>query len=147
LNLIYKIKTATGKEILSHLLLCKNNFIPPLDKKVMLEEYSIKIAEKAITFEAWNELNLIGLIAAYFNDKINSIGFITNVSLIENFKGMGIASELMIMCINYARQNNFKEIKLEVNSNNLNAIKLYKKFNFQEIENNCNNNILMTFKI
>jgi len=147
LNFIYKIKVATDKEILSHLELCSNNFIPPLDKKIVLIEYSKKIAEKAITFEAWYKQKLIGLIAAYFNDDINCTGFISNVSVIENYNGKGLASELMKMCLNYALQNNFKEIKLEVNRNNLNAIKLYKNFNFQEIENSNNDNILMIFEL
>ena len=34
------------------------------------------------------------------------------------------------MCIQYAKQQKFKEIKLEVNKNSNKAIDLYKKFGF-----------------
>ncbi len=132
-TIIYKIKTATGKDVCGHLEKCKEAFTPALDKKVNIAEYSKKIVENSITFEAWANKELAGMIAAYFNDKKNYTGFITNVSLISEYAGKGIASRLLENCIRFAKDKGFKEIVLEVNAASLPAIKLYTKNHFKEI--------------
>jgi ribosomal protein S18 acetylase RimI-like enzyme len=126
----YKIKTATEKEILAHLMECNNSFSPPLSERIDLKEYSRKIFEKSITFEAWRDHLLVGLIAAYFDKNFGYSAFITDVSVMKGFTSLGIASELLNKCIGYARKKNFREIKLEVNKDNDHAINLYRKFDF-----------------
>lgn len=126
----YEIKSATEENIFKHLYVCKDNFVPSLDQTVDLAEYAKKIFEKAVTFEAWSGGVLAGLIAVYFNDVENRTGFITNVSLVKEYIGKGIANKLLDMCIDYARKNDFKEIKLEVKKNNEPAINLYRKNGF-----------------
>lgn len=126
----YKIKTAAKKEILAHLMECNNNFSPPLAERIDLRQYSQKIFEKSITFEAWRDHLLVGLIAAYFDENFGNSAFITNVSVMKGFTGLGIASELLYKCIGYARKKHFREIKLEVNKDNDHAINLYRKFDF-----------------
>ena len=86
-EIIYTIDKSSVQDILIHLRECNNDFIPPLSDKVDLKEYAKKLFEKSNKIEAWHNNTLIGLIAAYFNDSINKIGFITNVSLIKNFIG------------------------------------------------------------
>ena len=81
---------------------------------------------------------MIGLIAAYFNDTTNYSGYITTVSLIEKYIGSGIASELMNICMSYAKRCNFKEINLEVHKDNIKAIHLYHKFGFLDFANKDN---------
>ena len=134
ITLVYKIKTAVQQEIYLHLKECNTNFIPPLDSKINLQEYSKKLFEKSVTFEAWEDSVLVGMIAAYMNDIENKSGFITNVTTLKEYKGKGIASELIKRCIDYTRKHNFKEILLEVSGKNTEAIHLYTKFGFKEIE-------------
>jgi ribosomal protein S18 acetylase RimI-like enzyme len=129
MDIRYKIKTAVAKDILVHLAECSENFSPPLMKRVDLEEYSGKLFEKSVTFEAWKEFSLVGLIAVYFNE-FDSSAFITNVSVLRNFMGLGVASKLLEQCIEYAARKSFEEIKLEVNAESIYAIKLYGKFDF-----------------
>jgi GNAT superfamily N-acetyltransferase len=129
-NIKYDIKTASEKEIYSHLVECKNNFCPPLDEKVNIQEYSKKIFDKSVTFEAWIDRFLIGLLAAYLNDMENHAGYITTVSVTKDYMGVGISSKLLNMCIMYAKRYKFKEITLEVGENNLPAFHLYEKFGF-----------------
>lgn len=129
-EVIYKVKTAAADEILMHLEGCSNSFHPPLTGRVNLEEYSRKIFEKAITFEAWNGNVLVGLLAAYFSDSSNLCAYITNVSVLDRFMRLGIASRLLMQCVEYAVKENFKEIQLEVNKENSRAIDMYRKFNF-----------------
>ena len=131
-NIEFKIKTAGADDVLIHLNKCKDNFIPALDKTVDITKYSKKIVESSVTFEAWINKELIGLIATYFNDNENYSGFITNVSVVNECAGRGLASELLKNCIQYAEKRNFKEINLEVYHKNEQAIKLYKKYDFYQ---------------
>jgi len=133
MNLTYQIKTASAEEILIHLKSCNKDFDPPLEKKVDLRDYAEKLAERSVSFEAWNGNELVGLVAAYLNDVENKIGYITSVSVLKKYYGKGIANELMKNCINYAMQQNFEEIQLEVSQNSQGAIQLYKKFNFYQV--------------
>ena len=137
-DISYKIKTATDHDIYIHLTDCNDTFIPSLAERVNITEYSRKIYEKSITFEAWTGQLFIGCIAAYFNDHVDGSAFITNVSVLQRFSGLGIASRLMEMCIKYAKENNFIELRLEVDKLNKPAISLYNKFGFEnyEIKNN-----------
>ncbi len=131
-NIDYKIKTATSIEINSHLMECDDSFSPSLSETVNIEAYSKKIHEFAVTFEAWCNNELIGLIAAYFNDKTSNAAFITNVSVINSFKGKGIASVLLENCIDFAKTKQMKKVVLEVSIENKKAIRLYEKYNFKE---------------
>jgi len=141
-NINFKIKTATEEHIFSHLMTCKDNFIPPLHKKVNIGDYSKKIADRSVTFEAWEGNRLIGLVAAYLNDKETQTGYITNVSITKEHKNKGITSELLENCIKYARENNFKEIILEIHKDNTPAINLYEKFNFLNFDSKKDHTLL-----
>jgi len=134
MSLKYIEGMASGQEIYSHLMKCNENFIPPLEKKVNIHEYSNKIFQKAVTFEAWSADTLVGLVAAYFNDPDGQSGYVTNVSVIRPYMWRGIASILINRCINYAKRNSFKSISLEVAKSNDHAVNLYKKFQFHEYE-------------
>lgn len=134
MNLDYKINEAIVQNIYDHLINCDKYFIPYLSNKVDINEYSIKIKKNGITFEAWYQNKLIGLIAVYFNDKEYLTAFITNVSIEIKYAGKGIASKLMELCIDYAVKNNYKSILLEVAKNNDKAIKLYEKYDFKNLD-------------
>jgi ribosomal protein S18 acetylase RimI-like enzyme len=140
-HIIYQIKTASQNDVLLHLKLCNDEFIPKLDTRVNLEAYSIKIHQNAITFEAWNKQQLIGLIATYFNQD-QLFGYITNVSITKDYTGKGIASKLLEMCVIYSTTNEYQNIKLEVNKENIPAINFYKKYNFTEIETKADSLIM-----
>jgi ribosomal protein S18 acetylase RimI-like enzyme len=129
-NIQYKSATATPAEIEAHLKKCDTNFVTSLSQKVDLGQYAVKIKTNAVTFEAWEKEQLVGLIAAYFNDEEKRSGYITNVSTVKNHEGSGIGTQLMNNCINYAIKNNYFEIALEVNTESTPAIKLYNKFGF-----------------
>lgn len=130
LSILYQIKTANVNDIYLHLNACDDSFIPALSTRINIDEYAQKIYDKAITFEAWNKKQLVGLIATYFSQPEAGIAFITNVSVCKNSKGKGIASQLLSHCIEYGKKINYNEIKLEVNSENIPAITFYKKHQF-----------------
>lgn len=126
----YEEGKADRDDILSHLKRCDDNFEPRLSDRVNLLEYSNKIFEKATTFEAWTGDTLQGLIAAYTSGSGPETAYITNVSVAGDIAGQGIASLLMARCIEWAEQNDIREVTLEVYSKNAMALKLYRKFGF-----------------
>lgn len=130
----YSIKKATVADIFSNLQACDKDFSPPLSERVSLMEYSNKLYENSVTFEAWNDDKLIGMVAVYFNNVADSVGYISNVCVESKYKGNHIASSLMMKCLHYAAENHFKNIVLEVNANNNTAINLYEKFSFRAID-------------
>ncbi len=146
-SITFKKGTASVDEVFAHLNKCNNNFVPPLNNKVDIGLYSKKIVENSITFEAWIKDELVGLIAAYFNDTTKTTGYITSVSTVSEYAGRGIASQLLKMCIGYGIQNQFKIILLEVSQHNNNAIYLYKKYDFCEIGRKEENIIMKNFLV
>lgn len=136
LKTVYKISTAPVQAIIGHLHQCADSFSPPLSTYVDIDTYGKKIYEKAITFEAWDGNRLVGLVAAYCNDKIKKIGYITNVSVLNEYQEAGIASRLMKNAIIYGKRKSFVKLMLEMQSGNIKAINLYKKLGFILVEQN-----------
>ncbi len=128
----YQTKTATEKNIFLHLTDCNNNFTPPLSERTGLGSYAKKLFEKAVTFEAWSDHQLVGLVAAYYSTDDKRSVFITNISVKEEFMGKGIASLLLKNCITHSVKNKYVEINLEVNKYNAPAISFYEKHQFKQ---------------
>lgn len=132
-NIHYAENQSNLNEVLQHLNACDEAFMPPLSSRVELQAYALKIFDKAHRFEAWQDVEMVGLIAAYCNDPAKQSSFITSVSVSPSFQGMGIASRLMEQCIRELKSHTFKRLQLEVASNNLPAIRLYQKFGFSHV--------------
>ena len=128
----YSLNKSSLNQIKTHLEKCSEHFIPPLNKSVDINNYSKKIEEKSIRFEAWQENELIGFIAVYIDNP--EFNFITNVSVLQKFKREGIASKLINRCIDYSLKSNKKSIKLEVWKSNEKALSFYHKHNFKIVK-------------
>jgi len=131
LSILYDINKAKKEVIENHLSICSESFIPPLETYVDISEYAEKLAKNAVTFEAWNNNQLVSLIACYLNDKVNNKGFISSVSTIPSFQGKGIISKLLQNLIQYAKSQNFSCLLLEVKKINNKAISFYIKKGFK----------------
>jgi len=130
IEIIYHKNTSSYQEILHHLSEVETSFIPILSETVSLYEYAEKLFNKSIRYECWNKKRLIGLIAIYRNDNEN-IGYITNVSVVEEFSGNKIATKLMIDVLNYSKEHGLSRLDLHVNEANNRAISFYKLFGFK----------------
>ena len=128
----YKTSSASHDEILKHLWCCDKNHTPKLSDRLDIPTYAKKLFENSVTFEAWSESNLIGLVAIYLDDEKQ--GFISNVSVSDQFMNKGIAKVLMQHCINDAINKRLSALSLEVSNKNNTAIYLYTKFGFKYIE-------------
>ena len=142
MNIQYKINAGDSESLIEHLNKCDFIFVQGLTKKIGIADYVDKIINNATRFEAWKENELVGLIAAYFNDINNHSGYITNVSTIASYEGKGIGKELLNNCIQFGKENNYIELNLEVFSENKPAIHLYEKCHFK-IKGFKNDQIIM----
>lgn len=130
----YRICTATKDAIIDHLTHCDKQFSPPLSSRVNLELFASKIDGNAATFEAWDELRLIGLVSCYVNDSNKQRAFINHVAVSHHYTGHGVATNLVEMCLEYVRSQAFKEVHLEVFITNQPAIRLYQRLGFSIYE-------------
>lgn len=128
----FKQKHLTEDEIFTYLTENKDIFIPELETRLNVREYALKLHLFATHFGAFDGKKLVGLVACYFNDQINKIGFITSVSVSKDYQGLQIMTNLLTQVILFARKNNFAKLKLEVRPENKSIIVIYKKFGFSE---------------
>lgn len=129
-EIVFSLNKATKENIFDHLLHCNYEFIPPLSYRLDIKNYSCKIFENADLFEAWVDGVLIGLVAAYCDNNINKASYITNVSVFKEWRGGGVATNLLDHCIEYVKNKRFEQVVLEVHESNTVAIKLYEKKGF-----------------
>lgn len=129
-----RINTVDYTVLKDHLDSCSELFEPPLRSYVDIMAYTIKIIEKATTVEYWIKKCLAGVIAVYYNDPDKAIGFITNISVIRENQGKGVASKLLKRVIRIGKNSGFSSIRLEVRASNEKAIYLYRKHGFVDLE-------------
>ncbi len=124
------INKASATDILSHLLACDSHFVASLTARVDLKEYAKKIFVNAERFEAWSGETLVGMVAVYCNERKNRASHITSVSVLNNYRGKGVADQLMGQAIEHVKKVGMQSISLEVESGNPAAIALYEKCGF-----------------
>ena len=56
-----------------------------------------------------------------------------SVSVRKEYWNKGIGSQLLLEIINFAKENSFEIIELQVRNDNFSAIHLYEKFGFKKI--------------
>jgi ribosomal protein S18 acetylase RimI-like enzyme len=124
-----RVNSASAIAIAAHLRRSDDDFVPRLSDRVDIDEYSRKIAERAIRFEGWWMGSLVGLVAAYFEaDGVTA--YITNVSVDPQLRKRGFASQLLAQCVEYARDRGYTGVHLEVGMKNQSAIDLYEREGF-----------------
>ncbi len=126
----FRINTAGVSNVYNHLVKCDESFIPALSERVDVSAYAQKLVEKSQMFEAWTNDELIGLIAVYCNDPARMKAYISNVSVLPDWKGKGIASHLISSCLAHVHESGFKSVELEVGVENVAAVSLYLKHDF-----------------
>jgi ribosomal protein S18 acetylase RimI-like enzyme len=130
-SLQYRRDSATTDEIHAHLTRCDADFTPPLSARLDIGEYAAKLAERAARFEAWDGGQLVGLVAAYVTPGAPE-AFISNVSVVSELRGHGVAAALVASCIDRARAAGAATLKLEVATADRAAGRFYEKLGFTE---------------
>ena len=127
----YRRDTATSDDVRAHLARCDADFTPPLSARLDLREYAAKLAERAARFEAWDGGQLVGLVAAYVAPGAPE-AFISNVSVVSELRGHGVAAALVADCIDRARGSGAATLKLEVATADRAAGRFYEKLGFTD---------------
>ena len=102
-------------------------FSLPWSEKSLEEEIN---NDGAIFITALENGKVIGYMGANF---IMDEGYVTNIAVAEEYRQKGIGSKLLSKMIEEAQKRNLSFLSLEVRISNENAIKLYKKFEFDYI--------------
>ena len=125
----YRRDTATTDDVHAHLTRCDADFTPPLSARLDLGDYAAKLAERAARFEAWDGGQLVGLVAAYVTPGAPE-AFISNVSVVSELRGHGVAEALVAGCIDRARESGAATLTLEVATADAAAGRFYEKLGF-----------------
>ncbi len=133
------------------LLYFKNNLITEFDNfwnySILVQEFSNENTTYIVARQDGQILGFAGILTII--DEANIMNIVTKKSK----RNLGIGSLLLQNLINISKQKKLKSITLEVNEHNINAIKLYEKFNFGKIGirkkyySNTDSAIIMTLYI
>lgn len=119
-----------------------SDFNPPLSLSLDLDEYSKKIASKAILFTRFNDKTLIALCAIYATDNEYLQAYLTLLAVDPAFRGRGVAKKLISEMEAYVLDAGFKYVKLEVYKNNVSALSMYRRFGYEIVEESHNSYFL-----
>lgn len=98
----------------------------------------LKKIDKYASFEkCYIDDTLAGLVAYYCNNLESKEAFITIVLVDYDFRGLGIAQNLMNKVIDIIRSKDFTKCSLEVSLKNTQVIRLYEKLNYVETHRNA----------
>lgn len=106
-----------------------NDFKPPLEKRINIDDYSQKLFNNSIIYFAKKDDIYIGFIAFYCNNIDNKIAYIPMLAIKSEFRGQGIGSKLLDAAILYIRDKGFLEVHIETWEGNK-VIDLYQKKGF-----------------
>lgn len=110
----------------AHLKACDALFPTALSERIDLHEYARKLHDRATSFELWDDDQLIGLLAAYFD---TDVAFISHICVLpEAPKGSG--HDLLIRLLDEAAWQQKQLIRLHVETTNTHAISFYGKHGF-----------------
>ena len=129
-KLIFSTNKSTALMLREHLKACDDSYLPKLSARVDIHSYTNKIFTNGTRFEAWDGIQLVGLLVFYRCESGHKTAFITNVSVLPEFCNQGIASKLLEISLDYLRGDGFICAELEVSLLNSAACSLYEKFGF-----------------
>lgn len=102
-------------------------FARPYSSESILQDLR---GDKVKTFVYVENETIVGFISVYvFFDEAN----LQQIAVTSKYRNKGIASVLLQYAINYLKQQPVVKFYLEVNENNLIAIKTYEKFGFKKV--------------
>ena len=127
----YRIENLEQGRVLQILLETDSLFDPPLSTVVRLDEYSVKLSSNAHFALAHQAGSLAGVIAFYLNDEARQI-YVPYVVVFPQFRKQHVSTDLM----EYVIRNNssYTSVALEVVKSNSAALDMYKKLDFEVIE-------------
>ena len=104
---------------------------PHLEEKIVsLDEYAQKLSKLSYVYTAKEKGVSIGILVFYANDKKNKTAYISLIGVQNGYARMGIGKKLLEICEKISSENGMTTVKLEVDEDNINAIKFYEQNGF-----------------
>lgn len=113
------------------------DFPVPLSDKVVLNEYAVKLYEKATLCCEIDDGTIVGMVAGYTENIINDMAYIALVGVKKEYRGNGIASNLIKQFIDISHNKRISKIHVYTDCSNINAILMYENLGFKTFD--CNN--------
>ena len=129
--------------ILEYLENCDQDFHEPLSTRVVLEEFSHKLAELSMTFVLFRKSAVAGVICSYLYAPEGKKGFITLVHIKHEFRGQHLATILLTSACRYAKERGFETIELYVSKQQTSAFQLYLRNGFIVVTEDTNGRCFM----
>lgn len=118
-------------DILSVLISFDEEFPRSISSRVgPLNGHARRLADHGLVYEATRDGVRAGFIAFYANDQESRIAFISHLAVKTGYRGTGVGLALMRRCIDEARGEGMKRMRLEVDSVNDSAIRFYRSLGF-----------------
>jgi len=121
------------KRIFGFLREINDDFVPPLDQKIKLDQYAAKLLQKATVYVALEGEKIVGLIAFYCNNIDTKEAYIPILGVHKNHRAEGIGGNLLKDAIKHIKSKGFKEVGLQTWENS-SALNLYLKNGFEIVE-------------
>lgn len=130
--LIYKQETPSLESIRDFFYRTNDEFDIPLNQKVDIYEYTLKLYTYADFFVCYDNDKIVGMICCYMNRPPHS--YISHVCVDSEYQGIGVFKCLYSHIEEYCIQNKIFYISLEVSKSNTIAKFIYYKMGFIVIE-------------
>lgn len=127
----YSNKSLTSGVIRDFLLKNNEEHFEKLTDLVDLKMYAKKLSEKSVNFNIFYESELVGFAGCYFNDLNKNEAYLSCISILRDFQGFRLGSNLILQIINYGRLKNFNRIVIRPKCKNHGLIKFLEKNEFE----------------
>lgn len=108
-----------------------------------LQAYTKKMIKNAIVVIAKYNKEDIGFIATYCNDLSGRKSYITSIFVKKDYQSNKVGQKLVDIAISDSMKRGMRTIELEVQQENILAIRFYKKYGFQKKITTSNKSIIM----
>lgn len=128
---VFNFKQVRDTEAIYKVLLQFDCIFPHLKDKVSdYFDFSEKLKQNAEFYIALADGVVCGLVVFYANNLQSRVGYITLIGLLPEWQGRNIGYHLVEHCSNAARDKGMKLLRLEVDLDNVHAIRFYEKNGF-----------------
>ena len=107
-------------------------FPVPLSEKQNLDDYAVKLYEKATILTAMQNDEIISLVAGYTENIVDNMAFIAIVATLPEMQGKGLAAKLVKEFIGLCNKKGIDSVHLYAVRDNFPAVKMYKSLGFTE---------------
>ena len=108
-------------------------YVEDFDREVLSNPEKYILDPGGYIFFALQEGQVLGTVALMPTEEENILE-LTKMAVNKRFRGHGIGQTLMQYCIDFAKDFNYKALMLYSNTKLANAIHIYRKYGFRELE-------------